>query len=98
MIKKNHTKREELTPDSVHAGYTFVQISVSDVDHYKFQKGDIAVSVPFKGKKKYHRYGHIQMYNGKNWVSDFLQPRPFWPGRDYADMKPKYHIYRRLGY
>ena len=51
MIKKNHTKSEELTPDSVHAGYTFVQISVSDVDHYKFQKGDIAVFVPFNGKK-----------------------------------------------
>lgn len=38
--------------------------------------------------------GHIQMYNGIQWVSDFFQPRKFWPGRDYELYKPGYEVFR----
>jgi hypothetical protein len=40
--------------------------------------------------------GHIQMYNGTQWVSDFFQTRPFWPGKDYHNATPqlKFQIYR----
>lgn len=33
------------------------------------EPGDIVVILPFKG----HKYGHIAMYNGKQWISDFKQ-------------------------
>ena len=62
--------------------------------NYVPQKGDIVVIKDFQGKVKNHPYGHIQMYNGSKWVSDFVQNRPFWPGQDYEDCKPDYVIFR----
>lgn len=75
---------------------------VDEVD-YKPQKGDIAVFDAFQGAKKYHPSGHIQMYNGIQWVSDFIQQssekvgsrgKGFWAGGDYRNAQPKYKIYR----
>ena len=40
-----------------------------DADGYVPQKGDIVVFDAVKG----HPYGHICMYNGVQWVSDFKQ-------------------------
>jgi hypothetical protein len=40
-----------------------------------------------------HIHGHIQMYNGENWVSDFVQ-KNFWPGSDYKNAKPTFQIFR----
>jgi len=37
--------------------------------------------------------GHMAMYSGKQWISDFKQP-DFWPNKTYADKKPSYVIYR----
>ena len=39
-------------------------------------------------------YGHIQMYNGNIWISDFKQLRDFWPGSGYRTYQPPYVIYR----
>ncbi len=66
---------------------------VSSLEDYKPMKGDIAVFVAFQGAKKYHQYGHIQMYDGKKWISDFSQ-RGFWAGGDYRKFKPSFKIYR----
>jgi len=38
--------------------------------------------------------GHMAMFSGKQWISDFKQ-REFWPGPDYREQKPSYVIYRR---
>jgi hypothetical protein len=40
--------------------------------------------------------GHIQMYNGDQWVSDFFQPthRTFYPGPGYEENAPSFEIYR----
>ena len=38
--------------------------------NYKPQKGDVVVFQPPSDKQK---YGHIQIYNGSSWVSDFKQ-------------------------
>ncbi|MFC5045928.1 hypothetical protein ACFSTE_20415 [Aquimarina hainanensis] len=62
----------------------FVEISDGD-----YEIGDIAVMESFKGNPD----GHIQMYNGENWVSDFIQ-RTFYPGNSYRKAKPNYKIYR----
>jgi signal peptidase I len=64
-----------------------------DSTNYIPQKGDIVVFKAFQGKNKYHQYGHIQMYNGSQWVSDFKQ-RDFWAGSDYRIYKPEYVIFR----
>lgn len=61
-----------------------------DNSDYQPEIGDIVVFSSFGT----HRYGHIQMYNGENWVSDFVQ-RDFWPGQAYRTEQPAYMIYRR---
>jgi hypothetical protein len=60
-------------------------------DFRQIEKGDIAVMQPPVGKSA----GHIQAWDGKNWISDFLQTA-FWPGPDYRKDEPDYAIYRCL--
>jgi hypothetical protein len=67
--------------------------STVDSTNYTPMKGDIVVFKAFQGKNKYHQHGHIQMYDGTQWVSDFKQ-RDFWAGSDYRTYKPKYLIFR----
>ncbi len=75
-------------PFLIKLGFNKVQ-----VDNSMYKPGDIAVFEAFQGKTKYHQYGHIQMYNGEKWVSDFVQ-RDFWAGYDYRTYQPNYSIYR----
>jgi len=54
--------------------------------------GDIAViEPPSRGKIS----GHVQAWDGRNWISDFLQ-KDFWPGKFYREEQPDYAIYRYL--
>ena len=54
--------------------------------------GDIAViEPPSHGKIS----GHIQAWEGRIWISDFLQ-NDFWPGKSYREEQPDYAIYRYL--
>lgn len=62
-------------------------------EHYVPKKGDIVVTKAFKGNKN-HPYGHISMYNGEQWVSDFKQ-KDIWAGSDYRSHKPKQIIFRK---
>ncbi len=52
--------------------------------------GDIAVIQATSTSKS----GHIQGYDGRNWISDFVQ-KEFWPGPTYRTERPAYVIYRR---
>ncbi len=56
------------------------------------QKGDVAVIQPYAGGNP---NGHMAMYNGQGWVSDFKQngSTPY-PGPGYRAAKPPYKIYR----
>ena len=61
------------------------------------EKGDVAVIQGYPGgtaDKNGVPYGHIQMYNGNQWVSDFYQNHPFYPGKNYELYEPSYTIYR----
>ncbi|RLT01649.1 MAG: hypothetical protein DWI21_18365 [Planctomycetota bacterium] len=65
-----------------------------------YQKGDVAVIDGFlksaaEGIKKDHVDGHLAMYDGTQWISDFKQTgnTPY-PGSDYEKAKPKVVIYR----
>ncbi|MGH9406013.1 MAG: hypothetical protein ACRD3D_09290 [Terriglobia bacterium] len=53
---------------------------------YKPEKGDIVV---FGGNKS-HPYGHIEVYSGKGWVSDFKQHSMI----PYRSDVPSHTIYR----
>ena len=57
-------------------------------DSYTPQVGDTVVF----DKTAQHPYGHIEMYDGRRWVSDFMQ-RSFSPYRDAASTPPS-TIYR----
>ena len=75
-------------PSMLRAG--FHEITVDDVKTFMPMKGDVAVIQA----TAHHSSGHIQGYDGKTWVSDFVQRRGFWPGEEYRNEKPKYVIYR----
>jgi hypothetical protein len=38
--------------------------------------------------KKDHPHGHMAMFNGQLWVSDFKQNNGYYPGGDYRKAKP----------
>lgn len=63
----------------------FSKIGENTFKSYTPIKGDIMVF----GNTSNHIHGHIQMYNGSNWVSDFVQRTPY-PWRDYGN----YSIFR----
>lgn len=42
-----------------------------------------------------HPHGHMAMYDGAYWISDFVQYYGFYPGNAYRTAKPPYQIYRR---
>ena len=64
----------------------FNEISVNG---YKPMKGVISV-VP---SNKKHPFGHISVYNGKQWVSDFTQGGEILPSKAYK-ANGKYQIFR----
>jgi RHS repeat-associated protein len=57
-----------------------------DPSDYVPQAGDVAVYGRVPGAD----YGHIQMYNGTQWVSDFLQ-RSIVPGPGYSGSSPSFY-------
>jgi hypothetical protein len=65
-----------------------------------YQKADVAVIDGFSksagvGITMDHVVGHMAMYDGTKWISDFTQhgPSPY-PGSDYRIAKPQVVIYR----
>ncbi|MFZ4833744.1 N-acetylglucosaminidase [Rouxiella sp. Mn2063] len=54
------------------------------------QAGDVVVIQPIAG----HPDGHIAMFNGLHWVSDFVQYKGFYPGPSYRNIKPAFILYR----
>lgn len=57
---------------------------------YTPRKGDIIVLQSYPGGNP---AGHIAMYDGRHWVSDFRQ-RDMWAGPGYRLNRPSYAIYR----
>ncbi|NHZ94767.1 CHAP domain-containing protein [Massilia sp. CCM 8734] len=55
--------------------------------------GDVAVIQPIPG----HPDGHMTMYNGTQWVSDYKQPavHGYYPSPAYRQQKPPVTFYRK---
>lgn len=51
--------------------------------------GDVAVIQPAPG----HPFGHMCMWDGHDWISDFIQ-QTMYPGSAYRAAQPPYVIYR----
>jgi hypothetical protein len=70
---------------------TSIHPSKYPVAGYSPHKGDVMVmdSYPTQSIPA----GHMAMYTGKQWVSDWPQ-RSFWPGSGYRSYQPRYTIYR----
>ena len=69
----------------------FHALTVKKPETFSFVAGDIVVIAP---TKRGNQAGHIAGYDGKNWISDFVQ-RGFWPGTAYEKETPSYVVYRR---
>ncbi|MEW7849412.1 hypothetical protein AB2N08_11990 [Massilia aurea] len=67
----------------------FHKISAADPDKFSFLKSDVMVMEPYKGSTA----GHVAGYDGKSWISDFVQ-NDFWAGPAYRKEKPKHAVYR----
>jgi hypothetical protein len=72
-------------------------MKISQKIDFKPVKGDVAIYHLFEG----HRHGHIQMFNGIQWISDFLQRNQYpdqfpglYPGPGYRKIEPPLKIYR----
>ena len=61
-----------------------------DLSNYSPIKGDVRVMQNYRGG---NIAGHMDMYNGSRWVSDYLQ-NGFWPGPGYREYQPSYRIFR----
>jgi RHS repeat-associated protein len=76
-------------------GFTMI---TTTLDNYTPVKGDIGVIQGYPGGTQCASgpCGHIQMYNGTQWVSDYTQSlnRPFYPGPAYQQNAPSFEIYR----
>jgi hypothetical protein len=69
----------------------FVKIVDGHADsHYRHQAGDVAIIQPING----HPHGHMTMFGGTHWISDFIQLHGVYPGPSYRVAKPSYAIYR----
>ncbi|AMO50201.1 hypothetical protein GA0061071_103133 [Kosakonia oryzendophytica] len=67
------------------AGFTALPASAAP------EKGDVAIIQPYPGG---NISGHMTMFDGKNWYSDFKQ-RDMYPGPGYRRFHPPYVIYRK---
>lgn len=57
------------------------------------QAGDVAV-IQSVGT---HIDGHMTMFDGTKWVSDFVQDLGFYPGKEYREKSVAYKLYRYAG-
>lgn len=87
----NTSDRPENTKDAKNYGPYLIQkgFGVASPNGYKPKAGDIIVFDGFSG----HPHGHIEMYNGHQWISDFKQ-NYLTPGPSYRSPPDPYVIYR----
>ncbi|EOZ4985383.1 hypothetical protein I4905_14280 [Proteus mirabilis] len=62
------------------------------------QKGDVVIIERLKTPKNARSiHGHMAMFDGKYWVSDYIQQRGFYPNQEYRDEGTPFVLYRYAG-
>jgi hypothetical protein len=85
VILERHNSAKDYGSSLVKVGFQ----GHSPLNVVKFLKGDVVIIQGFKN----HPHGHMAMYDGSQWISDFKQ-RTLYPGPAYRKSKPSYKIYR----
>jgi hypothetical protein len=67
-------------------GPSLLEVGFQTVKTAAYQAGDVVIMQNCPG----HDYGHMQMYSGSQWISDYKQ-RDFWP---YTSSRPAFAVYR----
>jgi hypothetical protein len=67
-------------------GPSVLEVGFQTVNTSSYQAGDVVIMQNCEG----HDYGHMQMYSGSQWISDYVQSG-FWP---YSVSRPAYTVYR----
>lgn len=83
-----HIQAKSFVPVFTYAGNGGALASVTAIPGQ--QAGDVVVIQPIPG----HPYGHMAMFNGTQWVSDYKQADSFYPARAYQARKPAFVMYR----
>jgi hypothetical protein len=73
-------------------GPTLFRMGFASINPFAYQaaRGDVVVFEPELG----HPNGHIQAFDGKSWISDFVQSKGFWPSSAYRDHAGRFTPYR----
>lgn len=82
-----HASAKDYGSSLENVGFCNVRITADD-----FVAGDVVVIQPIAG----HPHGHMAMYNGRLWISDFVQYRGYYPGPSYRRQQPAVAVYRHL--
>lgn len=62
------------------------------------QKGDVVIIERLKTPKNARSiHGHMAMFDGNYWVSDYIQQRGFYPNQEYRDEGTPFVLYRYAG-
>ncbi|MQA41727.1 NlpC/P60 family protein [Rugamonas aquatica] len=78
-----HASAKDYGENLIAAGFAVVETTILNA-------GDVVVIQPIAG----HSHGHVAMYDGAKWVSDFKQRSGFYPSESYRKFKPAFAIYR----
>ncbi|REE17561.1 hypothetical protein B0G71_0514 [Paraburkholderia sp. BL27I4N3] len=78
------------TRDAKDYGQSLISAGFYEVNSAYLTKGDVVVIQPIAS----HPAGHMAMFDGRIWVSDFKQYHGFYPNQEYRTVQPPYKIYR----
>jgi hypothetical protein len=81
-----HGSAKDYGPSLNAVGFLAISAGVG----YRHRAGDVGIVQPIPG----HPHGHMAMFDGKHWISDFVQMHGIYPGKSYRTAKPPYQIYR----
>jgi hypothetical protein len=82
VVLARHNSAKDYGISLVHAGFR-------EAITNQYVKGDVVIIQGFGG----HPHGHMAMFDGSKWISDFVQSG-LYPGPSYREKKPSYRIYR----
>jgi hypothetical protein len=86
---RHHNSAKDYGSSLLAVGFCQIVSGHTDTPYYH-HAGDIAIIQPIGG----HPHGHMAMFNGRHWVSDFIQFHGVYPGASYRKATPHYDIYR----
>lgn len=89
VVLHRHVSAKDYGPSLNAVGFDRIVSAHADA-HYRHQAGDVAVIQPIEG----HPHGHMAMFNGMYWLSDFVQYHGVYPAHLYRVIRPPYAVYR----